>query len=137
MGLLVTNRSAVTKNWILSWGMLLLSVCFNAIGAIVIKAKMNEVGQIELHSLRKIFTYGLALLKSPIVVISLILFFSAPFIFAVALSRLPISLAYPVQVGLNFLLVLILSVFFLSESITVIKLAGIFLITVGVIILNK
>jgi len=72
-----------------------------------------------------------------VVVISIILFFSAPFLFAVALSRLPISIAYPVQVGLNFLLVLVLSYFFLSESMTAIKLVSIFLIMVGVIMLNK
>ena len=125
------------KDWLLSWGTLLLSVCFNALGAIVIKSKMNEVGKIELQSFRKILEYCLVFLKSPMVVISIILFFSAPFLFAVALSRLPISIAYPVQVGLNFLLVLVLSFFFLSESMTVIKLVGIFLIMVGVIILNK
>ena len=103
----------------------------------MIKSKMNEVGKIELQSFRKILEYCLVFLKSPVVVISIILFFSAPFLFAVALSRLPISIAYPVQVGLNFLLVLVLSFFFLSESMTVIKLVGIFLIMVGVIILNK
>lgn len=128
---------SVIKDWLLSWGMLLASVCFNALGAIVIKSKMNEVGKIELQSFRETLDYGLVFLKSPVVVISLILFFSAPFLFAVALSRLPLSIAYPVQVGLNFLLVLLLSFFFLSESMTAVKLGGIFLIMVGVIMLNK
>ena len=125
------------KDWFLSWGLLVISVCFNALGAIVIKWKLNEVGKIEFESFRKIMDYGMIFLKSPLVVISVILFFASPFLFGVALSRLPLLIAYPVQIGLNFLLVLLFSVFFLSESITPVKLAGILFIMIGVIILQR
>ena len=125
------------KDWFLGWGLLVISVCFNALGAIVIKWKLNEIGKIEFESFRKIMDYGLIFLKSPLVVISVILFFASPFLFGVALSRLPLLIAYPVQIGLNFLLVLLFSVFFLSESITPVKLAGILFIMVGVIMLQR
>ena len=125
------------KEWFLGWGLLVISVCCNALGAIVIKWKLNEIGKIEFESFRKIMDYGLIFLKSPLVVISVILFFASPFLFGVALSRLPLLIAYPVQIGLNFLLVLLFSVFFLSESITPVKLAGILFIMVGVIMLQR
>ncbi len=121
----------------MSWGLLVISVCFNALGAIVIKWKLNEIGKIELESFRKVMDYGMIFLKSPLVVISIFLFFSSPFLFGVALSRLPMLIAYPVQIGLNFLLVLLFSIFFLSESITPVKLAGIFFIMIGVIMLQR
>lgn len=125
------------KNWFLSWGMLVVSVVFNALGASVIKWKLNEVGKIEFHSFQKLIEYALIFLRSPVVVISVLLFFASPFLFAVALSRLPLTMAYPVQIGLNFLLVLAVSVLFLNEKVSVVQWVGIGLIMCGVIILNK
>jgi quaternary ammonium compound-resistance protein SugE len=127
----------VIKEWLLSWGMLGLSVLFNVFGAMVIKWKLNEAGKFELESFRGVMEYGLIFLRSPLVVSSLILFFAAPFLFGIALSRLPLLVAYPVNVGLNFLLVLLVSIVFLSESLTPTKLLAVALILVGVIILSR
>lgn len=125
------------KNIFLSWGMLLLSVLFNAYGAFIIKYKMNELGEMRLNSFNFIMTYFTALLKSPLVVSGIVLFFLAPFLFAVALSRMEISVAYPAQVGLNFIFLLFLAVMFLGENLTINKAIGISLVICSIYFLHK
>lgn len=125
------------KEWLLSWGMLLVSVMFNAIGVFIIKLKLNELGVIKADSLRTVFTYFFVMLKSPFVVFGLVLFIIAPFLFVIALSRMEIVVAYPAQIGLNFLIVVLLAIAFLGEQMTSLKVVGSVLIFVGIYFLNK
>ena len=120
-----------------SWGMLVVSVFFNVYGIFVIKMRFNEQGPIQLDSVRSVVHYFFILMKSPLVVSGLVLFFVAPFLFAVALSRMQISVAYPAQIGLNFLFLIILAMLFLGEHLTVPKAVGIILIFAGIYFLNK
>ncbi len=125
------------KNFILSWGMLIVSVLFNVYGVFVIKLKLNELGAIKLDSLKTTLSYFLILMKSPLVISGVILFFIAPFVFVIALSRMDIVVAYPIQIGLNFLFLVLLALIFLGEKITVYKFIGIFFIFIGMYFLSK
>ena len=120
-----------------TWGLLILSVLFNVYGVFVVKARLNELGAFRLDSVKGFFSYCLLLLQSPVVVIGLILFFISPILFTIALSRMELSIAYPVQIGLNFLFLILLGLIFLGEQITVYKLAGMILIFAGIYSLNK
>ena len=71
------------------------------------------------------------------VVFGLILFFAAPFLFAIAFSRMDIVVAYPAQIGLNFLVLVLLAVMFLKEQMTLPNMLGTALVLVGVYFLNK
>ncbi|MCA9405544.1 MAG: EamA family transporter [Candidatus Omnitrophica bacterium] len=125
------------KEYFLSWGMLILSVICNAVGAFVIKMRLNELGAVQFESFMSIFRYFIELLKSPLVIFGTVLFFLAPFLFAVSLSRMEITVAYPVQVGLNFLLVLVLALIFLGEHLTPLKIVGIVFVCLGVMCLHR
>jgi len=125
------------KEWLLSWGMLVLSVIFNALGVFIIKLRLNEMGVIKVDSLKTVFSYFFIMMKAPLVVVGLILFFLAPFLFAIALSRMEIVVAYPAQIGLNFLILILLAVLFLGEQITFLKVIGTVLVLAGVYFLNK
>ncbi len=125
------------KNVFLSWGMLFLSVLFNAYGVFVIKYKINELGEIPLNSFHFVMKYFIALLKSPLVISGVVLFFIAPFLFAIALSRMEISIAYPAQVGLNFIFLLLLAFIFLGENLTINKIIGISLVICSIYFLQK
>lgn len=125
------------KNIFLSWGMLSLSVFFNVYGVFVIKYKINELGEMRLNSFHFLVNYFIALLKSPLVISGVILFFLSPFLFAIALSRMEISVAYPVQVGFNFILLLILAFIFLGEHLTINKIIGISLVICSIYFLYK
>lgn len=125
------------KELLLSWGMLIASVLFNALGVFIIKLKLNEYGAIQMDSFKTVVNYFLLLVKSPFVVFGLVIFFLSPFLFTIALSRMEIAVAYPVQIGLNFLFLLILAVVVLGEQLTLFKILGICFIMVGIVILNK
>ena len=124
--------------WIITgWGMLILSVILNAAGAFLVKFKINELETFGAISVRAFKVFFWSLLKSPVAVIGAAFLFVAPFPFAVALSRLDISIAYPVQVALNFLLVLLLALMFLGETLSVNKTVSIFLIIVSIYLMYK
>lgn len=125
------------KELFLSWGMLILSVIFNAYGVFVIKLRLNELGEIPFNSIKTTSGYFLVLLKSPLVIGGILLFFIAPFLFAVALSRMEITIAYPAQIGLNFVILILLALFLLGEQMTLYKIVGIISILVGIYFLNK
>ena len=127
----------LTKEIFLSWGMLIVSVLFNVVGVFVIKLKLNELGIRKVESLKSLLSYFLLLVKSPLVVLAVVLFFVAPFLFVVALSRMELAVAYPVQIGLNFILLVFLAVLFLGEQITFYKAIGMALILLGIFLLNK
>ena len=125
------------KDIFLSWGMLVLSVIFNALGVFIIKMKLNELGPIKLDSIKSTISYFLSLFSSGLVITGAFLFVIAPVLFAVALSRMEITVAYPVQIVLNFVFLLILAVLFLGESITLAKAVGIFLAFISMFLLYK
>ena len=112
----------------LSWGMLVLSVVFNASGVFLIKSQLNALGEIQLSSFQMVFHYIIEFLKSPVTCVGLVMFGLAPFFFAVAISRMEISIAYPAQVGLNFVIIVALGFLFLGEPLTMQKFIGIGLV---------
>ena len=125
------------KELSLSWGMLVLSVLFNVCGIFVIKMRLNELGPLPFDSVKAVLSYFLLLLKAPLVIGGVILFFIAPFLFAVALSRMEIAVAYPAQIGLNFLFLILLALLVLGEPMTPFKGIGMVLILIGIYFLNK
>ena len=120
----------------LSWGMLFLSVFCNAFSVFIIKKKLNHFGPIELSSIHPILNFMGEVSKSPFGIASIALFILAPFFFAIALSRLDLSVAYPVQIGLNFLLLVFMGVFFLGEAMSAYRWIGIFLAFASICLLQ-
>jgi multidrug transporter EmrE-like cation transporter len=125
------------KDFALGWGTLVLSVAFNAFGVFVVKWRLNELGTLPLNSFKDALGYSWLLLKSPLVVPGLVLFLVAPFLFAVALSRMEISVAYPAQLGLNLVVLLLFGCFLLREQMTLFKIIGILCVLLGVYFMNK
>lgn len=64
--------------------------------------------------------------------------FGVSFVFmSAALTRVDLSVAYPVMSGLVFILVLGVSFFFFSEQLTLMRLFGVFLILSGVLAISR
>jgi len=125
------------KEILYSWGMLFLSVLFNVYAVFIIKLRLNELGPIKMEKIGAMVEYFFVLLKSPLVFGAIVLFSIAPFLFAIALSRMEIAIAYPAQVGLNFLFLILLAFIFLGEQMTVYKVTGIIFVLLGIFFLNK
>jgi len=125
------------RQFVLSWGMLILSVLFNAYGVFVIKLRMNEIGEVKLDAVRSFFNYFVLLLRSGLVISGIITFIVAPFFFAIALSRMEISIAYPANVVLNLFFLLFFAVLILGENITLNKGIAVIFALVSVFLLYR
>ncbi len=110
----------------------LISIILGAVAQYFLKMGVNSVsensksiseiiksGVTNLHLLSGLFCYGLSLL-----------------LWFYVLSKMELSKAYPL-VSLGYVFTLFLGYFFLNETITVSKVAGIVLIMVGVVVLAR
>ena len=125
------------KDFMMSWGMISIGVLMNVFGIYAVKAKMNALGSVELNSIGAVLCYFIALAKSPMALAGAVLVMADPIPYAIALSRMELSVAYPVSIALNFLIVLPLSVVFLGEAMNAYKLTGIGLIILSIYFLYK
>ena len=126
-----------TSKFLLSWGMVLAYIVFNSVGALIIKYKINEMGTIQLSSFRFVIKYFYELIKSPLIICGIFSIFISAFVWMVALSRLQISIAYPVAVGLNFIVVVTVALIFFKEHLSVEKIIGIVLIFISVFLISR
>jgi multidrug transporter EmrE-like cation transporter len=125
------------KDFFLSWGMLVIGVIMNIFGTSVIKLKMNLLGRIDFDSLFGFCGYFVSLAKHPAALLGIIAVLAAPVPLAIALSRMELSVAYPVATALNFLVLIPFSIAILGETFTVTKLLAVGLIAVSVYLLYK
>ncbi|MCK4791965.1 MAG: hypothetical protein KAV87_49995 [Desulfobacteraceae bacterium] len=126
-----------TSKFLLSWGMVLAYIVFNSFGALIIKYKINEMGTIQLGSFRFVIKYFYELIKSPLIICGIFSIFISAFVWMVALSRLQISIAYPVAVGLNFIVVVTVALIFFKEHLSAEKIIGIVLIFISVFLISR
>lgn len=125
------------SKFLLSWGMVLAYIVFNSFGALIIKYKINEMGTIQFGSFRFVIKYFYELIKSPLIICGIFSIFISAFVWMVALSRLQISIAYPVAVGLNFIVVVTVALIFFKEHLSVEKIIGIVLIFISVFLISR
>ena len=125
------------NKFFLSWGMVIGYVVLNSFGALIIKYKINAIGEVQLGSLKSIINYFIELLKSPLIICGILSIFISAFAWMTALSRLQISLAYPVAVGLNFFVVVTVALIFFGEQLSVGKVIGIVLIFISIFLLTQ
>ena len=126
-----------TSKFLLSWGMVLAYIVFNSVGALIIKYKINEMGTIQFSSFRFVIKYFYELIKSPLIICGIFSIFISAFVWMVALSRLQISIAYPVAVGLNFIVVVTVALIFFKEHLSAEKIIGIVLIFISVFLISR
>jgi undecaprenyl phosphate-alpha-L-ara4N flippase subunit ArnE len=103
------------------WLLLLVATAANAAANLLIKRSAMEVPGM-----------GLAQYTAPAFIAALVLFGFSVLVYAKALQSIPVSIAYPILVGLGMLLVVALSVPLLKESPSAHQLAGMALLLAGV-----
>ena len=106
-----------------------LSILANVAANICIKTAMNNVGGVDISSLPEVWS---KLILNYLVWLSLFLFGIAFVTYAYVLSHIQLSVAYPILTSLAFILVVLSSVLYLDETITIIQIFGISFIIVGV-----
>lgn len=101
-----------------AWLLLALAVCFEVAGAIGLR-----------------FSEGFSLLQPTALAIAA--FTLALYLVSHVMKRLPVSIAYPVWAGGGTAGVTLVGVVVLGESMNLLKLAGIVLVFIGVILINR
>jgi multidrug transporter EmrE-like cation transporter len=114
---------------------ILLTILFTVYGQIVIKWQVQLAGAFPQDNIEKL-QYIIKLLLSPWVISSFICAFLAALSWMAAMTKLPLSYAYPFM-SLAFVLVIFLSSIFFKEPVTMNKFLGLAFIVLGIIIGSK
>ncbi len=125
------------KDFLLSWGLIILSALCDSYAAFIVKMKFNELGHIDFSSTQNFIRYILEFVKSPVLLTAVITFLVAPFLWFLALNRIDLSVGYPGLVGFHLVFIMTFGIFFLGEPITVRKMIGVFLVVVSFYFLHE
>jgi multidrug transporter EmrE-like cation transporter len=114
--------------------MILGSAMFNAAASSMMKTGFgNQHDLLERGFVGAVFR----IVTNPWAIAGVVCFGISFMFMSAALTRVDLSVAYPVMSGLVFVLVLGVSVFFFSEQVTPLRLMGVFLILSGVLAISR
>lgn len=119
------------KNFLLSWGLIMLSALCDSYAAFIVKMKFNELGYFDFSSWQKFIDYMIQFFRSPILITAIGTFAIAPVLWFLALNRLNLSVGYPALVGFHLLFIMIFGIVFLGETFTIQKMIGLVLVIVS------
>jgi multidrug transporter EmrE-like cation transporter len=112
-------------------------VILNSLGALAIKQTVQKVAVVQPGTLQGTVGLVLATLVSPVALLGLVAIGLSAGAWIVALSRMELSVAYPVAVGLNCLIVVSAGFGVFGEALTWTKLLGIGLLLCGLVLLFR
>jgi multidrug transporter EmrE-like cation transporter len=112
-----------------------ISILLIVYGQITIKWQVNLAGVPPIVPIEKLW-FLLHLLLNPWIISGFVAAFLSSLSWMGAMSKFPLSYAYPFT-GINFVLIIISSAIFFHESITLPKLIAMFLIVSGIVIGSK
>jgi drug/metabolite transporter (DMT)-like permease len=113
----------------------LMTIVFTMYSQLVIKWQVNNAGELPLDSFGKV-KFLLILLLNPWVISAIISTFCAGVSWMLAMSKFDLSYAYPF-LSLVYAFMMIASVVFLNESLTLNKMIGVLFIMIGIVIITK
>jgi drug/metabolite transporter (DMT)-like permease len=111
---------------------ILSTILFTVYGQVVLKWQMNRAGPLPADATEKLAVLARMLLN-PWVLSCVVAGVLVMFSWMVALTRFPLTYAYPFM-STTFVLVLLLGAAFFGEAVTTSKAAGVALIALGVVI---
>lgn len=118
-----------------SFLLIIIGVLLNAAGQLLLKAGVRHMGVIKLH-FSTLLAAGSKLAFEPHILGGLACYVVSVAVWILALSRVPVSIAYPV-LSLGYVVVAVASWFLFGETLGAIRIAGIAVIIVGVYLVAK
>ena len=116
---------------VISLGLLLVSVVFAISGQFTLKVAMDRIGRIGSAQVSEPLETVARAAKEPRLWLGLALFGISAVFWLVVLSRVPLSIAYPV-VGLSYIVVVAISRVFLHEHVPPLRWAGALVVALGI-----
>lgn len=120
---------------IISLALLLVSVSFSVGGQLALKAAMNRIGRIGGAEVAAAGDTLMRAAREPRLWVGLFLFGVSALFWLVVLSRIPLSVAYPI-VGVSYILIVLLGRFVLHEPVPVTRWVGVFVVATGIAIIG-
>ena len=118
-----------------TWGLIIIAAIVDVISIIIIKNRLNFLGPVKYSSIIDVIVYCINVIKTPQTFFASVLLVLSPIFYGLALSKINLSLAYPLIVAFSAILLVITSYFYLGENITFKQILGTILIISGVFII--
>ena len=125
------------QEFIFSWGFLFLAAVSDSFTLYVVKWRANIIGRFEFNSLESSFVYISNFIQHPMVGLGLITFMVGPFFGYIAITRLNLTIAYPVSVILHVLITFFFGIVLLNEPVGFYKIIGMSLLMIGLFFFFK
>lgn len=115
---------------------LIAAILMNVVSQVLIKTGMNRMdipewtGQTTLANFIQLFS-------NPWIFIGLVAIVCSLFAWMAALSRIELTIVYPIATGLGYVLITIAGHYLLGESLSSARLLGIVLIVTGVVLIGR
>jgi len=113
--------------------LLLFNILLVVSGQTLIKQGMNKIGN---FSAMPFLTFLIKSFTAPLVIIGISLYVVSAVLWLMLLSRINLSVAYP-ALSLSYIVVLLISWFYLKETVSIYQFIGVALIIVGVYLIVK
>ena len=108
---------------------------FTLAGQLMIKSVLNNHGAIPAEWGGKL-NYMITVLFNPLVILGFVFAFVAAVLWLAVISKFNLSHAYPYMIACLTLLTVAGSVLFLKETLSITQMAGVLLITAGVVVMS-
>ncbi|HQE19575.1 MAG TPA: EamA family transporter [Aggregatilineales bacterium] len=113
----------------------LLSALIAAAGQTLLKQVMTNIGAVEQISAASLLPLVVRLLREPLFYVAGVVYVLGFGSWLIVLSRLDLSLAYPI-LAITYVLVPLAGVLFFDESVPPLRWAGIFVIIAGIVLVS-
>ena len=120
---------------LISFALIFTGVMLNAAAQILMKAGTNSIGYFEFN-MANIVPIGWKLVTEWHIVLALFCYALSVIIWILALSRVPVSIAFPL-LSMAYIVTAIAAWYLLGEALSLTKVAGLVVIILGVIIISR
>lgn len=120
---------------LISWGLVLSAVLLGSLAQLLLKVGTTAIGHFTFTS-DNLLPIGWKLATQPYIMGGMLFYALSLVLWLMALSRLEVSVAYPL-VSLGYVLTALAAWFFLGESLSTLRLLGIGVIMLGALLVAK
>ncbi|MDQ3940064.1 MAG: EamA family transporter [Actinomycetota bacterium] len=131
----IQAASSPAASRLASLGLLVVSITFAVAGQLTLKSAMDSVGRIGRADLNSLGQTVLRAAKEPRLWTGLFLFGISAMFWLVVLSRVRLSVAYPL-VGISYILIVALARFVLHEHVPPLRWVGVVIIAIGIAVIG-
>lgn len=123
------------REFFLSWGLIIFAALIDVVAILVIKMRLNTLGAIQFDSFVNILKYCVKVVSTPVTFFATFFLFLSPVVYAFALSRINLSIAYPLIIAFSSIFLLAFSTIILNETLTAKHIIGVLFILIGIFII--